>query len=52
MATALNVDTLAYAPYYFFAFLSSAVLVAIAVTGKGLTAGAPKSEPEAVASDD
>lgn len=52
MATALNVDTLAYAPYYFFAFLSPTVLVAMAVTGKGLTAGAPDPDPETVPSDD
>ena len=45
-------SSLAYAPYYFFAFLSPAVLVALTVVGVGLSAGPQSAAASPAPADD
>ncbi|AEN05240.1 Na+/H+ antiporter NhaC [halophilic archaeon DL31] len=50
MAGVFSLDSsLAYAPYYFFAFLSPAVLVVLTLAGIGLTATAPSEKDDGTA---
>jgi NhaC family Na+:H+ antiporter len=52
MASVFGVATLEYAPYYFFAFLSPAVLFAMGLTGWGITERDPAESGAAVSADD
>ena len=52
MSGVFGVATLEYAPYYFFAFLSPAILVAMGLTGYGITSKEHASGQEAAVADD
>jgi NhaC family Na+:H+ antiporter len=52
MASVFGVATTAYAPYYFFAFLSPAILFAMGLTGWGITEQPARESGAAMSADD